>query len=45
MENPNHKGLNPDGTYSAYEDEAGFNFGPGLHAKSNNLDINKTYTK
>lgn len=45
MENPNHKGLNLDGTYSAYEDEAGFNFGPGLHAKSNNLDINKTYTK
>ena len=45
MENPKHKGLNPDGTYSAYEDEAGFNFGPGLHAKSNNLDINKTYTK
>lgn len=45
MENPNHKGLNSDGTYSAYEDEAGFNFGPGLHAKSNNLDINKTYTK
>ena len=45
MENPKHKGLNSDGTYSAYEDEAGFNFGPGLHAKSNNLDINKTYTK